>query len=457
MRTSFQPLVLAVAVIASQAQTFTQLVDFNNANGAYPCCAPLVQGTDGNLYGTTDSGGTTGSTGTFFKVSPAGTLTTLYNFSGLHGQNPSSGVILGTDGNFYGTTEFGGSNNYGTVFKITSDGVLTTLWNFTSSSNSNPTAPLVQATNGDFYGTTTDGDAGYGSIFRITPEGALIYAHTFDGADGRTGGGALIQAADGNLYGTTAGGGVYSFGTIFKMTPTGVLTTLHSFSAGEGQYSNSALVEKSDGVFYGTSSGGGSNNGGTVFKVTSTGALTTLYSFDSPVGPGGSYPNGIIQTSDGNFYGSTLYGGSANCSFGFDCGTIFTITPEGALTTMYDSSASDGGEPSSLVQATNGALYGTSGSTDKVAYGSLFSLSVGLRPFVETVPVAGSAGTRVRILGTDLTHATGVNFHGTPATFNLVSSSEITTTVPAGAITGRVQVAGPSGTLLSNVPFHVTQ
>jgi uncharacterized repeat protein (TIGR03803 family) len=134
MRTSFQPLVLAVAVIASQAQTFTQLVDFNNANGAYPCCAPLVQGTDGNLYGTTDSGGTTGSTGTFFKVSPAGTLTTLYNFSGLHGQNPSSGVILGTDGNFYGTTEFGGSNNYGTVFKITSDGVLTTLWNFTSSS-----------------------------------------------------------------------------------------------------------------------------------------------------------------------------------------------------------------------------------------------------------------------------------------------------------------------------------
>ena len=183
--------------------------------------------------------------------------------------------------------------------------------------------------------------------------------------------------------------------------------------------------------------------------------LTTLYSFCSQtdctdgVGP----VAGLVQTTNGDLYGTTS--GSPDC-----CGTVFKITQSGMLTTLYSfcsqSGCADGLAPDAgLVQATNGDLYGTTNGGGANNDGTVFSLSVGLGPFVETLPTSGSAGAAVKILGTNLTGATSVSFNGVGAVFEVVSSSEITATVPTGATTGSVQVVTPNGTLSSNVPFRV--
>jgi len=200
---------------------------------------------------------------------------------------------------------------------------------------------------------------------------------------------------------------------------------------------------------------GGANNQGTVFKITLSGALTTLYSFCSQTGcTDGSNANALVQATDGDFYGTTYSGGANNQ------GTIFKITPSGALTTLYSfcsqTGCTDGQNPvAGLVQATNGKFYGTTPIGGTLGEGTVFSLSVGLGPFVETRPTSGMVGEVVKILGTDLTNATSVSFNGAGAVFEVVSSSEITATVPTGATTGRVQVITPRGTLTSNVPFRV--
>jgi uncharacterized repeat protein (TIGR03803 family) len=201
----------AVAATGSPAQTFTSLVSFNGTNGAYPDLMSLVQGTDGNLYGTTDDGGATGS-GTVFKVTPTGTLTTLYSFCAqvgcTDGEHPFAGLVLGTNGTFYGTTAYGGVNGEGTVFSITSGGLLTTLHSFDGADGAYPYGALAQGTNGKFYGTTYNGGAnGLGTVFSITAGGTLTTLLSFDGADGQFPTAGLIQANNGNFYGTTSEGG----------------------------------------------------------------------------------------------------------------------------------------------------------------------------------------------------------------------------------------------------------
>ena len=445
-------LLYAATAMAVHAQAFTTLVYFNYANGADPV-APLIQGPDGEVYGTTYSGGAAAD-GTFFKISSGGVLTTLYNFSGIDGSTPVGGVILGSDGNFYGTTEGGGPYGYGTIFKVTPSGNLTTLYSFGDASGEYPMAPLVEASNGDFYGTTS---GGHGTVFKITPGGTFTNLHGLGGTY-EEGTAALIQAADGNLYGTTVQGGTNNLGLIFKMTLAGEFTIIHSISADEGQYPTSALVQNPNGIFYGTTAGG-ANNGGTVFSLTSTGEFATLYTFNSSsVGPGGSNPSEIILGIDGNLYGTTRSGGEFNCSYAYNCGTIFRITPDGILTTLFNTAVYFGGNPGSLVQATSGLFWGTSGQAGILPYGSVFTLSVaGLGAFIETVPASGGVGSDVRIVGTDLTGASAVDFNGTPAAFTVVSAYEITTSVPIGAASGRVRVLTPTGVLLSNKPFRITR
>jgi uncharacterized repeat protein (TIGR03803 family) len=312
----------------------------------------------------------------------------------------------------YGTSSNGGINGVGTVFKITPEGKLTTLYSFCAQTNctdgANPAAGLIQVPNGDFYGTTGGGGTSdAGTVFKITPKGVLTTLHRFSGTDGNTPVAGLVRATNGGFYGTTVFGGVYGDGTVFKITAAGVLSTLYSFCAltkcADGANPSAGLTLASDGNLYGTTSGGfilGLNNGyGTVFKITPGGKLTTLHSFHvtDGVGPVG----GLVQATNGNFYGTT---------------------PEGPG-----------------------------------ASGSLFRLSVGLRPFVETQPVSGKVGAPVTILGTDLTGATGVSFNGTAATFKIVSKSEITATVPPGATTGKVTVRTPRRKLLSSIAFRVTK
>ncbi len=304
---------------------------------------------------------------------------------------------------------------------------------------------------------------GYGTVFRTTPSGALTTLYSFcscgDGANPN----ALAQAANGDFYGTTSGEGP---GTVFKITPNGTLTTLHSFcsqsNCADGFGPDGALVQATNGDLYGTTAGGGGPIGaGTVFKITPAGALTTLYSF-CPQGPpctGGSSPYaGLVQGTDGNFYGTTSGGGA------YGGGTVFEITPSGTLTMLYSfcsqTGCTDGSVPyAGLVQGTDGNFYGTTtGFGEAGTYGTVFSLNAGLGPFVETQPTAGPVGATAKILGTNLTGATSVSFNGTAAVFTVVSPSLITTIVPAGATTGTVQVVtpnAPNGTLSSDVPFRV--
>jgi uncharacterized repeat protein (TIGR03803 family) len=478
-------LLWAAAAVTLPAQTtvastvtFTTLHSFDGTDGA-DTIAGLVQATSGDLYGTTSAGGPNDycgeGCGTVFKITPDGALTTLHSFcidpasksSCEDGAVPYAGLVQITNGDFYGTTLGGGTTFYGTVFKITANGTLTRLLSFDDTDGSEPYAGLVWATDGGFYGTTEYGGAnGAGTVFKITTNGTLTTLYTFcpqgfPCTDGAEPGEALVQDANGMFYGTTDRGGANNDGTIFKINPNGVLTTLYSFcsqsNCTDGEFPN-GLVQATDGDFYGTTYGGGANGQGTVFKITpNSRTLTTLHSFDFT---DGSEPYaGLIQASDGNFYGTTELGGAASS------GTVFKITPIGTLTTLYsfctqvnNGVCTDGYLPyAGLVQATNGDFYGTTyhGGANGNAYGTVFSLSAGLGPFVETQPTSGKVGVAVKILGTSLTGATSVAFNGTAAPFTMVSKTLITTTVPSGATTGTVQVVTPGGTLSSNVPFQV--
>src|ERR1017187_2318969 len=406
---------------------------------------------------------------------PAQTLTTLYRFcsqSGCpDGANPTAGLVQATNGDLYGTT-FGFPYGYGTVFKITPGGTLTTLYSFCSQTNctdgDGPEAGLVQAANGDLYGTTSGGGTANddGTIFKITPSGTLTTLYSFCSQSGCMDGSAplagLVQAANGDLYGTTAG--INSAGTIFKITPGGTLTTLYTFcsqgvypNCTDGYYPYAGLVQAANGDLYGTTYSGGASNGGTVFKITPGGTLTTLYRFCSQSGcrDGSSPFAGLVQATNGDFYGTTS-GGGASGSYG----TVFKITPSGTLTTLYrfchQAHCPDGDGPyAGLVQDTNGDFYGTTAVGGSNNDGTVFRLSVGLGPFVKIRPPYGKVGAAVKILGTNLTGATSVSLNGTAAVFEVVSSSEITTTVPAGASSGKVQVVTPSDTLSSNASFRV--
>ncbi len=466
--------------VAARSQTLTTLADFNDPNGSTPG-STLIQATDGNFYGTTISGGAYGA-GTVFKVTPNGELTTLYSFcaqSGCpDGREPLVALVQGTDGNFYGTTSLGGgANKYGTVFKITPEGQLTTLHVFNGADGTGA-GPLIQASNGNFYGATYNGggsnacNGGCGTIFEITPAGGFTTLHSFTFTDGYMPSG-LIQANDGNFYGTTTSGGVVSnacltgpgCGTVFEMTPTGQLSTLHKFQVSDGSRPSAGLLQGTDGNFYGTTYYGGASNAcnnlgcGTVFVITPAGNLTTLHSFD--ITEGNAPQAGLVQATDGNLYGTAQSGGPAavlTCQI-FPCnqgyGTIFEITPEGEFTNLLNFDDTDGSTPwGGLVQATDGNFYGTT-IFGGAGGGTVFSLSTGLAPFVKLTPASGEAGVAVTILGTDLTGSTKVTFNGKPAQFKVVSSTEIQATVPAETSTGKVEVNTPQGALSSNVPFQV--
>jgi len=384
--------------IVSLAQTLTTLHSFDNTDGANPF-AGLVQASDGDFYGTTYNGGANNE-GTVFKITPSGTLVWVYSFctrpNCADGALPVGGLIQYTDGNLYGTTGYGGANNRGTVFKITMSGTLTTLYSFCNleacADGALPYAGLVLATNGNFYGTTEfGGKYSYGAIFEITPSGALNTLYSFCAENGCPDGarpsGNLIQGADGRFYGTTQAGGanknshcaVEGCGTVFAFTGS-ALTTLYNFCAQsgctDGQTPNAGVIQATNGDFYGTTVyGGANNNNGTVFKITPSGALTTLYNFCSRSGcTDGQVPAaGLIQATDGNLYGTTTSGGKGG-------GTIFAITPSGTLTTLYifcqQVGCADGeGPQANLIQSTNGNFYGTTFIGGTHGYGAVFSLS----------------------------------------------------------------------------------
>jgi uncharacterized protein (TIGR03437 family) len=407
-------LLLGVAMaIASQAQTPTTLANFS-LDTAGP--TSIIQGSDGNFYGTSGAE-TVPSIGVVYQMTPAGVLTTLYSAPKF---DPVA-LLQGSDGNLYGAAPYTGNFGVGIIFQMTPAGAITPLYNFSGPDGANPTPGLVVATDGNFYGTTSQGgstetskSSGWGTIFQLSPSGTLTTLHSFAGADGASPTSGLIQASDGNFYGTTQYGGTGSCqvefeapgcGTIFKITPQGSYTTLHSFAGQDGALPSDGLIEAADGNFYGTTVEGGSSGSckggcGTIFKFTPAGSLTTLYSFNLT---NGAEPlASLIQATDGNFYGTTDAGGGG-CQGGFPpggCGTIFKITPAGALTTLYNfppeagtnNRYGPGTGTSPLIQAANGNLFGTLEVGGSDGNGIVFELSLGLPPLILAPAISTTGG-----------------------------------------------------------------
>ncbi len=334
--------------------------------------------------------------------SSAQTFMTLVNFAGPNGALPDSPPVQGLDGKYYGTTQYGGTSgscgryNCGTLYRI-DDAALLTNRNLINANGSGPVAALVLAADKKFYGlAVTGGTYGWGSIFSMDSSGTVSLLHSFCAggyppcADGREPNSPLAQGIDGNLYGTTEGGGGGAAcpfqgdcGTVFKMTTSGQLTTLHSFCAQpncvDGEFPDTALVQGSDGDFYGTTTAGGTSANceggscGTIFKITRNGVLTTVYSFDNA---DGNTPEGaLLQAPDGNFYGTTSFGGA------YAYGTVFQLTLGGVFTTLYSFCAggrpcADGSLPfGTLVLATDGNLYGTTSEGGTEDLGTIFKIT----------------------------------------------------------------------------------
>jgi uncharacterized repeat protein (TIGR03803 family) len=299
-------------------------------------------------------------------VLSAQTLTTLYNFNYTDGLNPSGQMVQATNGYLYGTTGGDLVNSDGTIFEMTPSGTLTTITGFGGTAGAVPYAGLIQATNGNLYGTAQDGGAnGDGTVFEITPSGTLTTLHAFDGTDGAEPVGGVIQGTNGDFYGTTEFNGANGGGTVFSMTASGTVTTLHSFTGGvDGYHPYAGLVQGTNGDFYGTTLDGGTYGYGVVFKITSTGKLATLYSFNF------NDPNG------GNPKAGLLFGVNGS-------GTIFKITPSGTLSLVYSfcsqTSCTDGGLPfAGLIQGSDGNFYGTTyGGGIDGGNGTVFKITSG--------------------------------------------------------------------------------
>ncbi|PYJ61287.1 MAG: hypothetical protein DME24_06840 [Verrucomicrobia bacterium] len=375
----------------------------------------------------------------------AATLTTLHIFTGTDGNAPDAPLVLGTNGNLYGTTEFGGTatntacfGGCGTVFEISSDGAFLSLHSFTNNDGDDPRAGLLQASDGNLYGTTAFGGpfGGLGTVFRITPTGVLTNLHTFRGNDGIAPEGTLIEGPNGILYGTTSEGGPSTPGTVFQITTNGVFATL-----GGVDQPAAGVILASDGNLYGTTQFGGTSTNcvggcGTVFKITLNGVLTTLHSFD---GRDGSWPlGGLVEGSDGNFYGTTGGVTGQSCSNGcgtvlLTFGTVFQVTTNGTVTRLVSFTGSNGGKPvAPLVLGPDGAFYGTTevgGGTRGDGLGTVFKLTIQTNA-AATISCVLSPASDTNNVGTThtvfaLVTSNGVVQAGVPVTFNVTAGPDL--------------------------------
>jgi uncharacterized repeat protein (TIGR03803 family) len=315
----------------------------------------------------------------------------LYSFAGgSDGRNPQSGLLQASDGNFYGTTWAGGAGDAGTVFRITPAGVETVLYSFPLSRELDTASPsgLSQGADGDLYGTAGAGGAnGFGTVFKITPAGEQMVVYSFSGgSDGSGPTAGVVQASDGNLYGTTSFGGASNAGVVFQITPAGKEAVLHSFSIGttDGYFPLYGLIQASDGNFYGATVLGGTNGDGTVFEVTPAGVETILYSFTG-IADGESPSSGLTQGGDGSFYGTfgtccaMAQPGSSGTMSGSGLvtgGGVFKITSARVYSVLYsfDPSGIDGAGPAGVVRASNGNLYGIVSQSESNDNGAIFQI-----------------------------------------------------------------------------------
>jgi uncharacterized repeat protein (TIGR03803 family) len=355
--------------------TLTSLVSLLPLTGNHPEGA-LVIGPDGNFYGTTRDGGSN-SAGTIFRITAGGNLTSLFSFNTANGSAPQSALALGVDGNFYGTTTLGGAANSGTAFRFSTNGTFASLASFGSTNGTGPQCQLVADAAGNFYGNAPNGGTNFaGTIFRLTTNGVLTTLATFDGTSiAFPDDDALAIGPDGNIYGTTANGGTGHFGTVFKMTPAGALTRLFSFGNTNGEAPQGGLLLGNDGNFYGNAAAGsGPALFGTLFRITTNGTLTTLYNLQFSDGEQPS--TRLIQGNDGSLYGTAQFGGFTGGNPGSSgLGTVFRITTNGAFTLLAQFQGTNGANPSSsLLLGPDGNLYGTTANGGTGNGGTIFRI-----------------------------------------------------------------------------------
>ncbi|HEY3333530.1 MAG TPA: choice-of-anchor tandem repeat GloVer-containing protein [Capsulimonadaceae bacterium] len=392
--------------------TIMRRLTFDDGLGTF---TPLIEGSDGMLYGTTQVGGSRGA-GTVFSIDTSGTYNALHNFTASEGTSPISGLIEAGDGSLYGTTSLNGVNSCGSVFRITKSGSLTVIHTFSATSGQGCSAPMVIGSSGKLYGTTPGiGDAavysltidgtfnslcsfpsadgalayaglanapgatligttgaggtGSGTVFKIDSTGKYSQVALLSASVGKLPLGGLLLAGDGNAYGTAQKGGAFDRGSVFRVTPAGVCSLIHSFSIEDGSAPNSGLIIGPDGNVYGTTPMGGTYSYGTVFKVTLGGVFTSVHSFD---GTDGKHPKGsLLLGTDGNFYGVTSGEFSAS-------DTIYKMTSAGIVTVLHRFAGTDGHFPSGgLVEYPDGTFYGTTSSTDTSPGGTAYKITKG--------------------------------------------------------------------------------
>jgi len=331
----------------------------------------------GKLWGTIFEEGIPNAGGILFYYDPTtGKDSIVYTFPSAN--ENSSNLIQASDGNIYGvTTDFGpngsASGGNGTIFKCTPSGTVSTLVTFPGTVNTINPICIIQGSDGNFYGMVS-GNAlqkNYGSIFKCTLSGILTTLVNFDSIHGSYPG-YLIQGKNGNLYGVTGGGGTYNQGIIFQCTMAGTLTTLFSFPAdSKNNIDPLSIMQAKDGNFYGITENGGSANTGTLFKCDTLGNLTTLVNFTGAAN--GSYPMGnLIQDTNGD-----LYGTASGTFTSPTAGTLFKCTTSGTLTTLVNFKDTNGSNPQAgVIQGSDGNLYGTTGNDGTSHMGTLFKYTL---------------------------------------------------------------------------------
>jgi uncharacterized repeat protein (TIGR03803 family) len=446
-------LVVPLINVAAQTYTYKDLYNFNCSTDA---CGlqqpiPLTQGRDGNLYGMSYAGGTNNG-GTAWRIGPTGSYATLYNFpAGSFNNNAINGLALALDGNFYGTTVFLDKNNEGYVFKLTPAPVLTDIYDFASGPDGGIDGePLTQGPDGNLYGH----DWYNCYFFKITVKTGAFSNVTNTCPNSNTSYYGLKLGVDGKLYGIVPIGGANNDGEVYNVTTTGKITVIHSFNGTDGKVPVGNLVQATDGNFYGvTQQTSSSTSTGEVFKITPAGKLTVLHTFNTDGSEGTNIQTGLVAASDGNLYGVTTGGGANND------GVLFQVTRTGTFTKLRDfnclTDPCDNWVP--LAQRTDGALYGAGTDGSSGGSGGVYRVSSpSFPPFIIVQNYSAKSGQTVDILGTGFKGATAVDFDGIAATsFKVVSDNFITAVVSPTSETGLVTVTTPGGKLSTQTNFKV--
>ncbi|WP_158267521.1 choice-of-anchor tandem repeat GloVer-containing protein [Adhaeribacter arboris] len=343
----------------------------NNEDGANSF-GSFYKNNDGYLYGMTSAGGTTFGKGTIFKVNLAGAYTVLARLpDSTKDTYPQATLIQAKDGFYYGTTQFGGTYSSGTIFKLCTDGSYRTFFSFESkTTGGGPLSSVIQDKEGNFYGTTASGGQnGWGTIYKLSQSGRLTVLHHFNTENTGYNPRSLIQASDGNYYGMTNRGGVKGFGIIYKITSVGMFSIVRNLESADGTYPEGNLIQGKDGNLYGLASGGGNYEAGTIFKVSLTGSFTVLRHLNKSL-DGGQPLGSLLQATDGNLYGMTENGGKNNR------GTIFKINSAGDFTILqnFDVTSTGFNSMGSLVQGGDGSFYGLNFRGGKYGAGTIFKM-----------------------------------------------------------------------------------